>query len=94
MSYIQSSIESFSIEDLGPNDLIMDTPDWQKQGLPSMGTYSANITMYGADLSVNVQATNAKASFHQYASRSPQQVIDGCCHVNANIVVENFQTEN
>ncbi len=41
----------------------MGTTEWQKQGLQRMGPYRANVTIYGADLSGNVQATNAKQAF-------------------------------
>ena len=53
----------FSCVGIEAIELIMSTAEWQKRGLAPMGTSRPNVSLFGADLRGNTQATKAKQAF-------------------------------
>ena len=57
LSMDESGNRITSDQDPGPENLGLSTLKWEEMGLQSMGQYMDNVSMFGADLSENEQAT-------------------------------------
>ena len=54
------------ISELDPESLVMSSRDWENLGLPSMGEFCDNVSMYGANLEDQTQAERLKQAFVKF----------------------------